>query len=138
MVNVLPPCASTIPPPRRSSLPWWSFVSCPKDSPKRDLRDHLAPLLGKDPSAMTQGMTSYHLRRLRLHGLIERIPHTHRYSVTDFGLAAAVFLTRAHARFTGAALGDLVGADPPSPLRKAFERVDTELDRLAHRSRLVA
>jgi hypothetical protein len=24
---------------------------------------------------------------LRLHGLIERIPHTHRYSVTDFGLA---------------------------------------------------
>ncbi len=61
-----------------------------------------------EPSAMTQGTMSYHLRRLRLHGLIERIPHTHRYSVTDFGLAAAVFLARAHARFTGAALGDLV------------------------------
>lgn len=77
---------------------------------------------------MIQGMTSYHLRRLRLHGLIERIPHTHRYSVTGFGLAAAVFLTRA---MPGAALGDLVFADLPSPLRNAFERVDIELDRLA-------
>jgi hypothetical protein len=104
----------------------------------RDLRDHLAPLLGKQPSAMTQGMMSYHLRRLRLHGLIERIPHTHRYCVTDFGLAAAVFLTRAHARFTGTGLDHLVGPDPPSPLRKAFNRIDTELDRLAHRSGLAA
>lgn len=45
---------------------------------------------------MTQGPMSYHLRRLRLHGLIElieRIQHTHRYLVTDFGLAAAAFLT---------------------------------------------
>src|SRR5664279_5452230 len=39
-----------------------------------DLRAHLAPLLGLDPSLMTQGRMSYDLRRLRLHGLIERIP----------------------------------------------------------------
>jgi DNA-binding MarR family transcriptional regulator len=95
-------------------------------------------MLGREPTAMTQGMMSYHLRRLRLHGLIERIPHTHRYSVTDFGLAAAVFLTRAHARFTGAGLAHLVGADPPSSLRHAMNRLDTELDHLAQRSGLAA
>ena len=52
-------------------------------------------------------------RRLRLHGLIERIPHTFRYQVTDTGLAQAVFLTRLHDRFlrTGlASLADLPGA----------------------------
>ena len=29
---------------------------------------------------------TYDLRRLNTHGLIERIPHTHRYQVTDTGL----------------------------------------------------
>ena len=32
---------------------------------------------------MTPGRMTYHLRRLRLDGLIERIPHTNRYTVTD-------------------------------------------------------
>ena len=48
----------------------------------RDLRDHLAPLLGLDPDQLTAGRTTYDLRRLRLHGLIKRIPHTHRYRPT--------------------------------------------------------
>jgi len=29
---------------------------------------------------------SYDLRRLRMHGLIERIPHTHRYQIISSGL----------------------------------------------------
>jgi len=33
-------------------------------------------MLGIDPSAMTPGRMTYDLRRLRLHGLIERIPKT--------------------------------------------------------------
>ncbi|MFI7644127.1 hypothetical protein [Nonomuraea sp. NPDC049400] len=32
------------------------------------------------------GQAGYDLRRLHLHGLIERIPRSHRYRVTDFGL----------------------------------------------------
>ena len=36
---------------------------------------------------------TYDLRRLRTHGLIERIAHTHRYQVTDHGLHTAMFLT---------------------------------------------
>jgi hypothetical protein len=34
----------------------------------------------------------------RLHGLIERIPHTFRYRVTDTGMRSAQFLTRIHDR----------------------------------------
>ena len=41
---------------------------------------------------------SYQLRRLRLHGKIERIPRTHRYRVTDAGVGTALFFTRTHNR----------------------------------------
>jgi hypothetical protein len=47
---------------------------------------------------MTLGRMSYDLRRLRLHGLIERIPKTHRYLLTSFGLRSALLLTRVYAR----------------------------------------
>jgi len=58
------------------------------------LRHHLAPLLGTTPDLMTSGQITYDLRRLRLHGLIVRIPGTFRYQVTDTGIRSAQFLTR--------------------------------------------
>ncbi len=42
-----------------------------------ELRAHLAPLLGLSPSELARGGLTYHLGRLRLHGLIERLPHRH-------------------------------------------------------------
>src|SRR5262249_19172191 len=60
----------------------------------RDLREHIAPLLGKQPGQRTSGRMTYDLRRLRLHGLIERIPKTHCYRVTAKGLPTAIFYTR--------------------------------------------
>ena len=47
------------------------------------------------------------------HGLIERIPRTHRYQVTDTGLHHAMFLTRVHDRILPAGLAHL--ADPTAP-----------------------
>jgi hypothetical protein len=44
-----------------------------------DLRQHLAALSGHHPATISQGAITYQLRRLRLHGLIERTP---RASVT--------------------------------------------------------
>jgi hypothetical protein len=106
----------------------------------RDLRELLAPLLGLPLSAMTQGRMSYHLRRLRLHGLIERVPGTFRYDVTDFGLRAALFLTRAHRRVVVTGLADAVGPDPPMPsaIRRRLDAIESEIDKLATRSRLAA
>ena len=69
---------------------------------------------------------SYDLRRLRLHGLIERIPGTHRYRPTPLGWRVAVFFTHAYNRFLRTGLAEI--ADPADST--AFT---DELDRLATR-----
>ena len=63
-----------------------------------DLRNHMAALSGMAPEQIHQGAMTYHLRRLRLHGMIERIPRTHRYRVTSLGLRVALFFTRSYTR----------------------------------------
>ena len=84
------------------------FRLLPRGSSNRDLRDHWAPLLGKSPDDMTLGQVSYHLRRLRLHGLIKRITGTHRYQVTRQGARAALFLTRTYNQLLRPGLAQIV------------------------------
>ena len=116
------------------------FRLLPNGFANRDLREHLAPLLGLTPSALTPGRMTYDLRRLRLHGLIQRIPGTHRYTTTPFGLRVALFFTRAHARLIRPGLAQVAGPDPPtpSPLRRALAAVETQMDQLAQRTHLAA
>jgi hypothetical protein len=65
---------------------------------QRDLRQHLAALLGCHAQAISQGAVTYQLRRLRLHRLIQRVPKSFRYEVTDFGFRVALFFTRLYNR----------------------------------------
>ena len=67
------------------------FRLLPTGFSNRDLRKQFAPLLGKQPDQVTPGQMTYQLRRLRLRGLIRRIPKTHRYEVTDRGMRTALF-----------------------------------------------
>jgi len=48
----------------------------------------------QDSQQITQGKMSYDLLRLRLHRLIERIPGTHRYQLTELGRRTALFYSR--------------------------------------------
>src|ERR1700738_2045950 len=81
------------------------------------LLSELLALPPAGPKAITPGQATYDLRRLREHGLIERIPHTHRYQVPSTGLRHAMFLTRIHDRLLRTGLAEL--HDPtPTPLRK--------------------
>jgi hypothetical protein len=74
------------------------------------------------------------LRRLRAHGLITRLPYSHRYRVTDTGLDHALFLTRAHDRLLRTGLAQL--ADPtPGRLRTASRAYQSAIDDLAPRIR---
>jgi hypothetical protein len=57
----------------------------------KNLRVLIAGLLG---SAYTPGQMTYDLRRLRLNGLIRRLPHTNRHTLTEDGIRIAVFYTR--------------------------------------------
>ena len=96
-----------------------------------DLRLLVAALLDQDPATCTPGRMTYDLRRLRLHGLIQRQPHSHRYRVTDEGLRVALFLTRGHARFfrTGLALnGPLAPGSAPRVLVQASQAIDRVLE----------
>jgi hypothetical protein len=104
----------------------------PRGFSNRDLRHHIAPLLGLTPEQYNQGKMSYDLRRLRLHGLIQRVPRSHHYRVTDLGSRVAVFLTRAYNRLLQPGLADLPADTPklPSPLRNALQRVDHAIDSL--------
>ncbi len=67
------------------------FRLLPKGFSNRELREAYAHLLGKRPDAITPGQMTYQLRRLRLRGLIRRIPKKHRYEVTDHGIRTALF-----------------------------------------------
>src|ERR1700726_3719332 len=95
-----------------------------------DLRQHLAGLSGCDPASISQGAITYQLRRLRLHGLIERVPDSFRYRVTEFGLRVALFFTRTYNRILrpglAAALPTLRAIN--APLKRAFDKLDTQLN----------
>jgi hypothetical protein len=101
------------------------FRLLPNGFSNRDLRAHLAPLLGQDPSLMTAGRMTHDLRRLRLHQIIERVPHTNRYQVTPFGLQVAIFFTRTYSRLLRPGLAEICDPIPTdTPLRRHFDRLE--------------
>ena len=103
----------------------------------RDLRTLTGQLRGLDPATLNTGQITYDLRRLRSHGLIERVPHSHRYKVTDQGLRDAMLLTRVHERFLPTALAHQ--ADPhPNRLKAAAANYQRALDTLAEQNGLAA
>jgi hypothetical protein len=114
------------------------FRLLPRGFRSGDLREHLAPLLGDDPSQWTQGRLTYQLRRLRLHGLIERAPGSHRYTVTEKGLRVAMWFTRCQARLFRPALGELFAEEIPedSRLRRALDRFDQEVNRYIEKAKV--
>ena len=78
---------------------------------------------------------SYDLRRLRLHGLIERAAGTNTYTLTPEGIRVAVFYTKVRSRL----LGPLLEADqPPAPaeLRRALGTIEHVLGDYISNARL--
>jgi hypothetical protein len=114
------------------------FRLLPHGFTNRDLRTHLAPQLGLAPEHMTSGQISYDLRRLRWHGLIQRIPGSFRYQVTDAGLSHAGLLSRVHNRILRTGLSELADPNPPEPsrLRKAAAAFQVAVDDLARQAGL--
>jgi hypothetical protein len=106
------------------------FCLQPEGFRNRQLRPLLAQLLGLAESDITPGRMSYDLRRLRLHGLLERIPKSHRYRLTTFGLKTALFYSRTYQRLLRRGLSEL--HDPrlvqTSTLAANFARFQTALD----------
>jgi hypothetical protein len=107
---------------------------------QRDLRAPLAALLGVPPQDVSAGRMTYQLRRLRVHGLIERVPHTHRYQVTARGLRIALFFTRVHARLFRPGLAAIMpeAVRDDSRLRRAFTQLERAIDQWCEEAKLAA
>lgn len=107
-----------------------TFRLLPHGFSAAELRHQLALLLPEHAARITAGRITYDLRRLRLHGLITRVPKRHRYRLTDFGLRVALFCTRSYTRLLRPGLA-LVTPDQLSespPLRRAFAHVEQVMD----------
>jgi len=100
----------------------------------KSLRGLVAGLLG---TGYTTNQMTYDLRRLRLHGIIERLPGTNTYRVTSTGIRVAVFFTKLQDRL----LLPLLDADkPPAPveLQRALATIDRALGDYVTTARLGA
>lgn len=98
----------------------------------KSLRELVAGLLGAD---YTSSQMTYDLRRLRLHGLIRRLPHTNTYVLTPEGQRVAVFYTKVRDRL----LRPLLDSDvpPAAPeLRRALASIDRAVDAQIANARL--
>ena len=99
----------------------------------RSLRALVAGHLGTDYS--TQQMT-YDLRRLRLHGLIERTPHTNTYTLTPDGIRVAVFYNKVHHRILRPLLATPDQPPAPPELRRALATIDRIISHYTTHARL--
>jgi len=98
----------------------------------KSLRGLVAGLLGQDYST---NKMSYDLRRLRLHGLIQRLPHSNTYVLTNEGIRVAVFYTKLQNRL----LRPLLDADKPPAkieIRRALATLETAVNQYVHDARL--
>jgi hypothetical protein len=105
------------------------FTHLPRGFRNRDLRPQVEALWGRPYSA---AQMTYDLRRLRLKGLIHRIPKTHRYTATSYGLKVAFFYTKLYLRILRPNWAALLPEDDrlPRSLRAALDVLDREIEKL--------
>lgn len=107
------------------------FRHVPRGFSNAELRQTLAPLLTCSANDLKPGRMTYHLRRLRLRGLIERIPETHRYQVTEAGLRSALFYLSSFSRVIRPSESDL---KIPSVRDRLLQEVSRIIQRLFSQS----
>jgi hypothetical protein len=99
----------------------------------KTLRTLVAAHLGHDNYSASR--MSYDLRRLRLHGLIQRLPRSNTYVLTPDGIRVAVFYNKLQNRL----LRPLLEADkPPAPteIRRALNTLERAVNDYVLRARL--
>ena len=115
-------CASATHARRRYFGALCRFSHLPDGFRNRDLRPLVAALLGRDLASYSAGAMTYDLRRLRLHGVIRRAPHTLRYTLTADGMRAAFLYTTLYRRLRR----------PHAPTRSASVQLPSRLDAALH------
>lgn len=101
-----------------------NFGLIPGGLSNKMLQRYIPDLLEVPASAYPGAQMSYDLRRLRLKGLVARIPKTEQYTLTEFGTKVAVFFTKLYTRLYRPGLAAIVPSQPlPPPLAQALTTV---------------
>src|SRR5438876_3145832 len=106
------------------------FSHLPDGFRHRDLRPLVAALFGRALTSYTAGAMTYDLRRLRLHGIIQRAQGTLRYTLTASGARAAFLYTTLHRRLRRPHGSDRAYPHFPSRLDAALHQLDAALQEL--------
>lgn len=113
------------------------FCLVASDFRNADVRASVASLLGWALDQYSPGKMTYDLRRLRLKGLIVRVPGTHRYRVTTYGMKTALFVSKVYLRILRPGWLSLEKQDDiPRELASALAAVDTQINRLCESAML--
>ena len=115
-----------------------AFRLLPMGFANRELREQVAALLGVSADAYGPARASYDLRRLRLRGLVQRLPRSHRYRVTETGQRVALCYCRGQRRVLAPALSALFDDKAPPALARLVARFDDHINRLWQGERLAA
>jgi hypothetical protein len=98
----------------------------------RQIRDQFS----LKPSDYTLVQLRYDLRKLRVHGLIERIPHTYYYRFNSLGLKQALLMVQLRRRIYGPLAFGLLRHrpsqqySPDSQFERAYFKVEKAVDQL--------
>ena len=106
------------------------FDLLPDGFRNRQIREAVAPLCGLSVEDYGAARMTYDLRRLRLRGLIKRIPRTQRYRLTAQGVCVALAYHRTEARILRPALSATLDADSTTRIHRAVADYDREIQRL--------
>ena len=109
------------------------FMFLPEGFRNATLKQQVATLLGVAPEQYSSGAMTYDLRRLRLHGVIVKIPHSHRYHLTREGLRVCLFMVKVHRRIFVDGLAQMMNDShvaEPGSIARASRQLDRSIDRL--------
>ena len=114
-----------------------AFTHLPHGFRNHALRAAVQALLGRP---YTAAQMTYDLRRLRLKGLIHRIPKTHRYTATSYGLKVAFFYAKLYLRILRPNWAALIPAADslPRALRTVLEQLDAEIQHICNEAAMAA
>jgi hypothetical protein len=118
-----------------------AFAFTPTGFTNHRLRERVAALFDPGPAGYTAARMTYDLRRLRLKGLVQRVPRSHRYLLTPLGRRVAFFMSKSFVRIVRPVLHRLdpeLPDDTADPLRQAWYRCERALDATVSAGRIAA
>jgi hypothetical protein len=106
------------------------FLPAPNGFTNQMLRERIAPFFDAGPKGYTVSRMTYDLRRLRLNGLIQRLPNKNRYVLTAIGRRVALFFSKTYSRILRPGLARLDPQSPTAtndPLARAWRQFDAAI-----------